>query len=240
MTTKLSNITSIPDIQIPKTTLIKSESEIAVLVNEFFKNQTVSKGVPDNIPESLDIFDFLYLVRKAVESRQNSEGIKEENRILFLEDDPSEEIDTEAIAFVFKERIPGRFSQGSITSGTGVREVTSHLRAYSDHPTIPGQKLLTYGRNYESSIIFYTYAKTTKVALKRALWFSKVMDSFSWVFFQYGFRAIEEDIGKREKIKIKDLDLIRYPVSYKVRSDNVYHVSSQELREILIDVQTLS
>ena len=234
--TKISNITNIPDFNIPNTTVKKSEMDISLLVSDFIKTQKQQIQREYKETEQLDIFDFLTLVRKSVESRQDTERVKDENKILFLEDDPNtKEIDTEAVTFLFDYRLPGQFSQGPLGKAK-VRELSAHVRAVNEHPDNPGEKILTYGKFRETRIKFYAYARTDKVALQRAFWFTDLMDSYSWVFGLYGFRAIEEGIFKKEEVVLKDLPLVRYPIYYLIRHEDIYHTNEQELREVLLNV----
>lgn len=237
MTNKLDNITSIPDLQIPRTRIQRSESDVSSLIDTYLREQRASLPKGREFLDSFSILDFLYLLRKVIESRQNTEGIKDENRILFLEEDPQEEIDTEAITFSIMYRKPGQFSKGPIGKGSVVRELTPHLRRYEDNQNVPGEKILTYGKLHDTKITFWCNARTDKVAIRRALWLTQVMDSFSWFFFLYGFRVIEQGIEEKEKERIKDLDIVKYPVTYIIQNDDTFQVSSQEFRELLLNLE---
>ena len=154
-----------------------------------------------------------------------------------MEDDPPEAIDTEAITFVINARMPGRYDQGTVGVG-GIKELVPHARAINDHPEHPSEKLVTMGKFYGTWIGLNVYARTGKQALKRLLWLERVMDSYAWYFRLFGYRVIEEEVGNRMKVMIGEnedkLELVKYPMVYFVRSEDIFHVTSQELKKVLI------
>jgi hypothetical protein len=237
MATKLDNITAVPDLKKPGITVHLSEVEASTLVESFINTM----GSPnDRTPISgTEINDFFPLVRNTLISRQKSDGVEEDKFLLFIEEDPPEDLDTEAITFFLKHRIPGRFDQGPAGVGN-VKEVRAHIRSLRDHPQHPSEKLITMGRFYDNWIVFNIYAKTNKQARERLLWFEKVMDSFDWYFRIHGYRVIEETVGSKERSKISEhLTLTKYPITYMVRTDDTYQISTQELKEIIINVEVI-
>jgi hypothetical protein len=235
MATKLDNITVIPDLKKPGVSVHVSEAEATQLVNNYV---TVLGSRVDQTPISgTEINDFFPLVKNALISRQKSDGIPDDKQLLFIEEDPPEVLDTEAITFFLKSRISGRFDQGPVGIGN-VKESNAHIRSVREHPQHPGEKLITMGRFYDNWIVFNIYAKTNKQARERLLWFEKVMDSFNWYFRIHGYRVIEDGVGSRERSKISEHTTVtKYPITYMVRTDDTYHVSTQELKEIVINVE---
>jgi len=239
MTTKLNNITSIPDIYNLGVSVGKTEEEVNYLITNYIKGleSTLTKSFePPVMEQSLDLFDFLAIVKLCVEARQDTEGVKRENRINFLVEDPPEEIDTESITFEMQERVPGPFGKGA-SGRPNTREISPHIRSSVPHPSIPGQKLLTFGKRFDTVVSFYTYARTTEVALKRALWLEKVMDSFYWAFRIHGFVPFEIGISKKEPVTIGELNLVKFPISYRITTDDTFHLTTQELRQIILGVK---
>lgn len=234
MVTKLDNISSIPDINNIGVSVYKTEEEIAYLTSNYIRELSSSQSEYNENQKDLNIFDFLKLVKICIETRQNTEGVPVSNRINFFENDPPNVIDNETIAFDLQARIPGQMNQAPLGRGT-IREVTPHIRSIVQHPTIPNNKLITYGKYYEDLIHFYTYAREVKTALIRALWFEKLMDSFHWCFRLHGFRPIEEGIGKKEIVNIGESEIVKYTIGYRLRSDDTFNVTEQELRKIIFD-----
>jgi hypothetical protein len=235
--TKVNNISSIPDLYNIGVSVQKSEEEIEYLLQSYVReleSSLTKTSEPLVYERNLDIFDFLGLVKLCIQSRQDTEGVPKQNRINFLENNPPKVIDTETIAFELVMRKPGQFDRAPLGMGK-IREVTPHVRSVIQHPSIPGKRLITYGKFYENIIRFYCYAKETRNALNRVLWFEKVMDSYYWCFRLHGFTPIEDGVGEKEIINIGESNFVRYPVSYIIRTDDTFHVSEQELRSIVLD-----
>lgn len=208
-----------------------AERKIQEYINELIDTQSS--------PNSSDILDFFILVQNAIKAKEEQDwldhNVSNENkkRLLLVEDSPPEEIDTAAITWLLKARAPGRFDQGPAGQGR-IKEVVGHPRSIVQHPEHPSEKLVTMGKFYGNWVQFYIYARDAKQALRRLLWFERVMDSFHWYFRLYGFRVIEEGVGDKDKETVKDLELVRYPITYFVRSDDTYHVTTQELKRVLV------
>jgi hypothetical protein len=190
-------------------------------------------------PLARDLNEFFPLVHAAIFSKQKTEGIADDKVVMFVEEDPPEKLDTETITFEIHSRTPGLYSKGS-TGAPGHKEVRAHIRSIVDHPEHIGEKLVTMGKMYDNYIKFRVYARTNKQARKRALWFSKLMDSYNWYFKAKGFLVIEEGMGNRDRTKIDGLDITSYPLIYYVRSEDTAHLSSQELKEISLNVNVTS
>jgi len=232
MASRIDNITDIPSIESVGVRVRFNEAELGAIVDRHLEMLDQGKRTP----EGAELNDFFEAIQTIIVSKQNQEGVPEDKRILVLEEDPPESIDTEAITFYLKTRVPGRFDQGP--SGAGrIKEVVPHQRAVIDHPEAPSQKLVTMGRFYDNWITFNIYARSNKVARQRLLWFEHVMDIYNWYFRLCGFRVVEEGVGSRERMKIDELTLTKYPITYMVRTDDTFHFSTQELKDVLIALE---
>ena len=236
MVSKIDNITSVPSVEAVGVRVRLNESEIQAVVNRYLEDLNRGKRTPTS---GAELSDFFGMIQTIMVSKQNQEGVPSDKRILVVEDDPPESVNTEAITFYLKTRVPGRVDQGPAGVGRK-KEVVPHQRAIIDHPEAPSQKLITMGRYYDNWITFNIYARTNKVARDRLLWFEKTMDIYNWYFRLYGFRVIEEGVGNRERVKIDELMVTKYPITYMVRTDDTFHFSTQELKEILIQLELSS
>ena len=236
MVTKIDNITNVPSIESVGTRVRFNESEITGVVDRYLESYNRGKRTPAS---GAELSDFFSMIQTVLTSKQKQEGLKEEHHILVVEEDPPESINTEAITFYLKTRVPGRFDQGPSGAGRH-KEVVAHQRSVVDHPEAPGQKLVTVGRFYDNWIGFNIYARTNKAARERLLWFERTMDIYNWFFRLYGFRVIEEGVGSREKVKIDELLITKYPITYMVRTDDTFQFSTQELKKIIIDLELSS
>jgi hypothetical protein len=235
MVSRIDNITAVPDIQKTGTVVRLEESEIDHIITAHLETLQGER----RFPEGAELREFFELVQNAVISRQNSEGVPENKRLLFLAEDPPEALDTETITFFLSSRFPGKFDQGPAGQGK-IKEVTAHVRAVREHPDHPSEKLITMGRFYDNWVTFTVYAKTDKVALARVLWFERVMDTYRWLFRLHGFNVVEEGVGSRDKVKLDESTITIYPISYMVRTDDTFHYGTQELREILLTMNVSS
>lgn len=193
----------------------------------------------EKYPRGRDLNEFFPLVHKVLLSREKTENVKEGKEVLFVEEDPPEELDTETITFRIQSRSPGQFSQGPAGSATH-KEVRHHIRNIVDHPEHASEKLVTMGKFYDNHIRFNVYARTNKRARERLLWFTSTMDSYLWFFALNSFKVIEKGVGDRERPEIEGLTVTRYPVSYYVRSEDVRHLGTQEIKRILFTLETES
>lgn len=231
MTTKLDNITKIPDAFVPGISFQKAD--IGLLVDSYIKELVISPAPNKKTYSPLNIVDFFTLIKNVIKTRQDNEGVPVDKRLLFTGEDPKEDLNTEAITWGLSSRMPGSFSKGPAGNG-GVREVRGHIRSVSDNPSVPGQKIIEIGRISDNFITLYTWARGNEVALRRALWVEELFDSFNWYFKLFGFKVIEQKLYNKEIVSVGNLKLTRYPLSYFVGTDDTYCISSQELRELSI------
>ena len=236
---KTDNITSLPDIKgnqnKPYGGAIASEADITRSINTYIDN-IVKSGRPG--PKAGSLLNFLKLVQNAIKSRQASECVKEDKRLLVMADDPpsEKEVDTEAITFYLGNRESGAMSRTAGADRSVIREHVHHFRSVQQHPDHLGEKLVTMGRYFDNVVVFNIYAKTDKQALKRLLWFEDLMSSFMWYFKAYGIRVIELNASRVGKESIGQLSLAKYSVSFFVRTEDTYQFGQQELRHVALNI----
>ena len=230
MASKIDNITNLPDFG--GTNRI-SEADVASKIDAYIQNISAVTSPPTKFN---NIIEFFELVQNTIRSRENSENVPKDRKLLVLADDPPKEVDTEAITFFLNSRRPGQFSRGS-AGNARIKEVSSHVRSIQQHPEHIGEKLVTMGRFYDNWIAFNIYAKDDYTALKRVLWLENVIDSFRWYFRVHGIsQVIEEGTGNKEHVTIGEIELTKYPMSYFVRTEDTYQFGSQELKSIELNV----
>ena len=67
------------------------------------------------------------------------------------------------------------------------------------------------------------------------------MDQYLWYFEMSGYKVVERGVGDRERVEIDGYGTItKYPVSYYVRSEDILHFGTQELKQVVLalDVET--
>ena len=231
MVNKIDNISKLPIVDSNYTL-----EQVENVIKNFIDQEAISRQAPQeaNLINFFPVVQDIIRTQEEVDNKDLTRSEKEAyRRLLLLEDDPDEVIDTEAITWKLKARTPGRFDQGPAGQGR-IQEVTPHLRAKRFHPEHPNETLLTYGKSYSNWVEFAVYARDKKQALKRILWLENAFSQYSWYFRFKGFRVVEEGVGGRETVEIKGLKLIKYPIVYYVRTEDIYHVSSQNLKKIVL------
>ena len=230
MVSRLDNMNLPPDLS-----KVSTEQLVQLYKSRFAYSQEEAA----KYPVGRELNDFFPLVHKALISKQRTENIDDDKMVLFVEDDPPEKLDTETVTFHLQSRSPGQFAQGPAGVGTH-REVRHHIRSIESHPDHPNEQLITLGKWYDNNIRFNVYAKTNKQARKRLLWFTSIMDSYNWYYALNSFRVIENGIGDRDRVEIGGLTVTKYPVSYYVRSEDVIHIGTQEMKQVMFTVDAKS
>jgi len=232
MVSKIENIASIPNVDYVGITIEERDLKISNYINSFNRNFPVSKKA--------GLMDFFKLVQDVVKVKQDYDSVPIDKRLLFLAECPDIPIDTESITYELYSRQPGQFSQGSAGQGT-IREVTPHIRDIRDHPDHIGEKLVTVGQFYDNTILFNIYARTDYSAIERVLWFEKLITSFKWYFSSHGIdKIIEQTVNKRENVSINNLILVKYSIGYFIRTEDVFHFGTHELKHIDLNVNILT
>lgn len=226
------NIVSLPDVG---SSIRMSETEASAAISTYLSNVKVSNKAPEAGPMYLD--NFFSVIQDILVARQNTENVKIDQRLLVVAEDPPEEIDTETITFFLEARAPGGYGRMTAHDNARVREVSPHVRFIEKHPEHPSERRVTFGRVYDNWIRFNIYARTDKVALERVIWFEQAIDAYDWWLRRNGYRLIELGVGDRERVTIGELRLTRYPMSYKVRTDDTFVMTEQQLRRVAVDVK---
>jgi hypothetical protein len=206
-----------------------SEPDIARRIERYISNL---KRAEIQVPAHNNLIGFFELLQNAIRSREASQKVPAGKGLLILAQDPPEEIDTEAVTFFLSSRSPGLYGKGPMGAG-GVHEVVPHLRSVQDHPEHAGEKLVTMGRSFDNVVRLRVYARDDMTALKRVFWLEDVIDSFRWYFRVHGiFQVLEMGVGEKEQVTIGELLLTRYPMSYFVKTEDIYQFGSQELKKV--------
>jgi hypothetical protein len=234
MPSKTDNITNLPDIKgTPKMT----EADVMRAIDNYIDNTIKSASNP---PHAGNLLHFFELVQNVIWSRQAEESIPEDKRLLVMADDPpsEKELDTEAITFYMKDRESGAFGRTAAgqSRGSVVKEAVHHFRSSQQHPEHLSEKLITMGRVFDNVVTFNIYARSDFQALKRLLWFEDVMDSFRWYFNLHRIKVSELSASRIGKVPVGQLNLSKYSVSFFVRTEDTYQFGSQELKQIVINL----
>lgn len=182
------------------------------------------------------LLDFYDLVRQAIENYEIREGITDENKIVFTEEEPDVSAKNEAIVFSLISREPGAFGEGAPLKAR-VRNQKPIIREIVDDPTAPGYKKIIKGYWYDNVVRFTCWAKTNKAANRRAEWFGDLMEEYSWWFKLQGVdRVIFLEQQADLVTVVNDNKWYGRPIDYFVRTEKLRVYSEKMLEEILLKV----
>lgn len=181
------------------------------------------------------INEFYSLVKDAIEHAESVQGIAEDRKVFYTEEDPDFGIKTESITFSLVKREPGSISRGGPFEGN-IKAFRPILRDVSDDPESPQHKIFLYGRLHDNIVRFTMWARTNKAANARALWFESLMLEYSWFFVASGvgkviFIGRSQDISIRED---KGQKLYGRPLDYYVRTEDLTTAKETIIRNIIL------
>lgn len=135
--------------------------------------------LPNTEPMNLDVF--FDVARKLIKDAQEREGTNSEDIVQIVEEYPPETMHTygnEVITFKVVERKPGMMN----TKGTS----RPHRKATYSHqeirPDLPNKVITVESRPVDHVIEFNCWAKTNKLANKRAIWLEKLLINSAFAF----------------------------------------------------------
>tara|TARA_R110001606_G_scaffold95899_2_gene212410 strand:- start:697 stop:1425 length:729 start_codon:yes stop_codon:yes gene_type:complete len=154
------------------------EMDIPIALNNPYAFD-VSRFLPNQ--EIFTLPMFFDLVRELVEHHQDKDNVSPDLRVKVSEEYPPEDFinfGDEIICYRVLKREPARMD----AKGTGrVQRKGTYGYEYKNAHA-PGRVLVVDSRPIDHKIEFTCWAKTNKIANKRALWFEKLLVNHSWAF----------------------------------------------------------
>jgi len=235
-----------PDLKIPEELL----NEDPILVQKLnWAGGLCSGGIAPSIHgvnprattpgDAKDIVQFFELVQQVVNDKMDREQIDPEQRVLFVEEFPPQDMRTEVITFGLVSRQPGQTSAGPIDLDANRREMRPTFRQMVESDD-PGYKNIIAGQWFDNIVSFTCWAKTNKVANCRALWFEDLMIQYNW-FFQYsGLPRGAIFLNRLEDTKDEQSSnkLVKRELRYHVRTERLYTISQKTLTELVIKLHS--
>jgi hypothetical protein len=222
-------INKLDNVPVPRMGRNYNQEEADRKIQEYIASHTIY----NQSPSYADLTEFFPVFQEVIRIQEEEDKVPKGKELLVLEEDPPESIDTESITWSLLSRKPGQFNRGA-HGESKIKEVTSHIRAIVDHPDNPSEKIVSMGKFYDNYIEFNIYARNSKAAMNRVIWLEKVIDAYRWYFRLNGFNLIEDSVLNKEQVIIDKLKLVKYPVIYYVRTEDIYHITTQELKRILV------
>lgn len=191
-------------------------------------------GRATTLGSTKSLLEFYDLVRQAVDDYEDRSGTPQANRIVFTEEEPDENSETESIVFSLIDRLPGQFAQGKPMSRNHVNYRGIIRDEYKD-PRNPGYRCVVNGYYYDNIVRFTNWARTNKAANARAQWFENLMEEYSWWFKLQGCDRVLF-WGRNSDIVtvVNNNKWYGRPIDYFVRTEKIRIFQEKTLEEILI------
>ena len=187
---------------------------------------------------AVEIPDYFKLVGKVLGLQQKNEGAK--NLLAYMEDFPEEDdnINGEVITYSILERKPGTFEQTGISSALSERNIRQRRKMFREvtaDPEYPGSRLYSYGQWFDNVVAFRVWARTNKVANKRALWLEKTLEQWEWYLTASGVsKAIYLGRDEDQVFTPNNFKVSCRTLRYFVRTERITTVREQILRSLII------
>ena len=212
-----------------------------IIVSNVFGNKIVNRAAKDlpiskTAGASKSLEEFYDLVRQAKDNSEMRGNVPEENRIIFTEEEPDVESETETITFSLVKRMPGKFSQGAPFEGD-VANLRPILREQGPDVENPGYNYAVSGYWHDNLVKFTCWARTNKTANARAKWFEDMMEDYSWWFSLSGVSRVI--FWGRDSDIVTTIDNNKWygrPLNYFVRTEKLKVYSEKQMEEMLIQL----
>lgn len=165
---------------------IISAYEVQTAINNIYDLDT-SVFLPNETPMTLD--KFISLTSSIIKSAQEAKAIETESLVVLTEEYPPDEFHNigngnEVIAYKLIKREPANMNRKA--SGRPQRGFSNSYDLLS--PNYPNRTVIVESRPVDHIIELACWAKTNKIANKRAIWLEKLLINNSW---QYQTNGIE-------------------------------------------------
>lgn len=210
-----------------------------ILVRNVFENaitNSVRTGLPrtKTLGAAKSLLEFYDLVRQAKDDYETRQNIADEYKIIFTEEEPDIESQTETITFGLVKRVPGAFGQGAPFEAD-VKNLRPIFRESGTDAENPGYNYAIHGYWYDNIVKFTCWAQTNKTANTRAEWFESMMSEYEWWFKSQGVNRVL--FWGRDSDIVTVIDNNKWygrPLNYFVRTEKLRVFSEKEMEEIII------
>ena len=139
----------------------------------------ISRFLPNE--EVLTLDRFFSIASRLIKDAQVREGVEESKLVQISEEYPPvnyEDFGPELICYKIVSRTPGMMN----TKGTGRPHRKSNYYYEKVDPNYPNKSIIVESRPVDHVIEFTCYAKTNKLANKRAIWLEKLLINSAFAF----------------------------------------------------------
>jgi hypothetical protein len=194
-----------------------------------------SRFIPNKTPMSLD--RFFEIASQIISDAQSRESINsEEEKVSLVEAYPPEnfsDFGNEVICFRVIKREPANMN----TSATSRPQRKSRFSHDLQDPRSPNKSIVVESRPIDHVIEFTCWAKTNKIANKRALWLEKLFVTHSWAFEIQGVeRFFWRERGADTFMTLEGQRLFYRPINFFVRFSEFEIRTTPLLRTLQFDI----
>jgi hypothetical protein len=182
---------------------------------------------------AVDIDGFYSLVSEAMRSYQLAEGRAEDRLIIFSEEYPPQNYESEMVTVRLIDRGPAVMSK-SAPQGSP-RELKPTVREVYDDPVLPRYQIWELGWMRDNIIEFCIWSQTNKEANQIALWFEDFMNNNMWFFRSRGVNQLYFN-GRDNDFVILDKRLVGRPLTYFVRTEKITQLREKVLEEMVVNL----
>jgi hypothetical protein len=194
-----------------------------------------SRFIPNNKPMSLD--RFFEIAASIISDAQDRESVaNDDDKVALVEAYPPENFSSfgnEVVCFRVLRREPARMN----ASGTGRPQRKSRYSHHLQDPRLANKSVIVESRPIDHLIEFSCWAKTNKIANKRALWLEKLFVTHSWAFEVQGVeRFYWKDRGPDTFMTSGGQRLFYRPINFFVRFSEFEIKTTPLLRTLQFDI----
>jgi hypothetical protein len=197
-----------------------------------------STFLPNTEPMDLDIF--FDVAGKLIKDAQEREGTNPEDMVRIVEEYPPEnmhEYGNEVITFKVVERKPGMMN----TKGTS----RPHRKATYSHqemrPDLPNKVITVESRPVDHVVEFNCWAKTNKLANKRAIWLEKLLINSAFAFEVRGAeRFFWKERLSDNYMTVNGQRIFSRPLRFFLRFREFDAKAVTMIRKIMVDLNIIS
>lgn len=193
----------------------------------------ISRFLPNS--EVLTLNKFFEIAQKLIKDAQVREGVIDSKLVQLSEEYPPvnyEDFGTELICYKIVSRTPGMMN----TKGTGRPHRKSNYYYEKVDPNYPNKSIIVESRPVDHIIEFTCYAKTNKLANKRAIWLEKLLINSSFAFEVSGAeRFYWKERRSDSYISIGQQKIFSRPIHFFLRFREFEAKAESILRRLIIE-----
>lgn len=217
-----------------------SENNRRIIIRRVYDNlitnntRQIDTSRSKTLGSAKSLLEFYNLVRQAKDDYETRANTLDVNKIIFTEEEPDVESETETVTFGLVKRAPGSFGQGSPFE-SNVKNLRPIQRESGSDTENPGYNYTIHGYWYDNLVRFTCWARSNKQANKRAEWFENLMEEYAWWFTINGVNRVL--FWGRDSDIVTVIDNNKWygrPLDYFVRTEKLRVFSEKQLEEVLI------